>query len=317
MLWKIGKSSVASLPNVKATLLTRILEEKQPQPFGFAMQTHRYDLRFVTPAFLGNASQQAQWRTPPIKALLRQWWRIAVAQELGYNVERLRQREADLFGVAADGGDSHQSQVRIRLGQWSEGKLKSWNGLEQGSIHHPEAEKSRYQVGPHAYLGYGPLDGRGGTQFSKKEGSAIQAGDATTLSVAFVPRRGVMSAEMAEQHGRTLETALWLMDRYGTLGGRSRNGWGSFSLQPVDDGTAALQGVLPAKPWKKALQLDWPHAIGSDAQGALVWQTAAFDDWEKLMQELARLAKASNSPPSTPSLALNPPTATASTCAAP
>ena len=243
------------------------------------MKTFRYQIGFTTPAFLGNASQQAQWRTPPIKALLRQWWRVAVAQELGYSVERLRQEESQLFGTAADdGGESRQSRVRIRLGQWNEGKLKSWSGLEQSSIHHPEAEKSRYQVGPHAYLGYGPIDGRGGTQFSKKEGSALQAGDANTLGIA-VP----------EEHAPHIATALWLMDRYGTLGGRSRNGWGSFSLQPADEGTAALQGVLPAKPWKEALQLDWPHAIGSDAQGALVWQTAAFDDWKKLMQALARL----------------------------
>lgn len=90
------------------------------------MKIYRYQLRFTTPAFLGNASQQGQWRTPPVKALLRQWWRVAVAQELGYSAERLRQREADLFGVAADGGDSHQSLIRIRLGQWSEGKLKDW-----------------------------------------------------------------------------------------------------------------------------------------------------------------------------------------------
>lgn len=33
-----------------------------------------YHLRFQTPAFLGNSQQQAQWRTPPLKALLRQWW---------------------------------------------------------------------------------------------------------------------------------------------------------------------------------------------------------------------------------------------------
>lgn len=33
-----------------------------------------YQLRFQTPAFLGNAQQQGQWRTPPFKALLRQWW---------------------------------------------------------------------------------------------------------------------------------------------------------------------------------------------------------------------------------------------------
>ena len=38
------------------------------------MQTYSYQLRFQTPTFLGNAQQQAQWRMPPIKALLRQWW---------------------------------------------------------------------------------------------------------------------------------------------------------------------------------------------------------------------------------------------------
>ena len=41
------------------------------------MLTRTYTLRFLTPAFLGNADQNGQWRTPPIKALLRQWWRVA------------------------------------------------------------------------------------------------------------------------------------------------------------------------------------------------------------------------------------------------
>lgn len=242
------------------------------------MNTYRYNLRFTTPAFLGNASQTAQWRTPPVKALLRQWWRVAVAQELGYSVERLRRQESQLFGTAADdGGESRQSQVRIRLGQWNEGKLKDW--ASTGTVIHPEV-KSRdskpVAVGSDLYLGYGPLEFKnGGTALKNK--AAIQAGDTNALSIA-VP----------DEHARHIATALWLMDRYGTLGGRSRNGWGSFALQPAD-GAAALQGQLPTQPWKEALQLDWPHAIGSDAQGALVWQTAAFDGWKKLMQELARL----------------------------
>ena len=238
------------------------------------MKTFRYRLIFSTPAFLGNASQQGQWRTPPVKALLRQWWRVAVAQELSYNVDHLRQREADLFGVAADGEDSHQSLVRIRLGQWSEGKLKDW--VNTGTVTHPEV---RQPVGSDLYLGFGPLEyNRDSRSTAIKNKAAIQAGDANTLSIA-VP----------DEHAASLKTALWLMDRYGTLGGRSRNGWGSFSLQPANEGTAALQGVLPVKLWKEALQRDGPHAIGSDIQGALVWQTAAFDDWKKLMQELARL----------------------------
>lgn len=255
------------------------------------MNTTQYTLQFNTPAFLGNAAQQGQWRTPPLKALLRQWWRVAVAQQVRYNPEVLRLRENTLFGTAADdGGDSRQSLIRMRLSHWSMGKLGSWNGLEQESIHHPEAERSRYQVGPHAYLGYGPLDGRGGTHFSKKDGTAIQAGDCTTFSLAFVPRRE-MDVDTRRQHADDIQTALWLMDRYGTLGGRSRNGWGSLSLQPADDHTAALDGPLGsplALRWQEALQRDWPHALGTDAQGALVWQTATFDDWRKLMQELAR-----------------------------
>lgn len=41
----------------------------------------RYQLSFTTPAFLGNAGQDAQWHTPPFKALLRQWWRVAWAAD--------------------------------------------------------------------------------------------------------------------------------------------------------------------------------------------------------------------------------------------
>lgn len=40
--------------------------------------TLSYTVRFTTPAFLGNAEQAGQWRTPPFKALLRQWWRCAM-----------------------------------------------------------------------------------------------------------------------------------------------------------------------------------------------------------------------------------------------
>ena len=55
-----------------------------------------YQLRFQTPAFLGNAQQQRQWCTPPFKALLRQWW-----QGLGRNVVEIVARKVRLSKVAA------------------------------------------------------------------------------------------------------------------------------------------------------------------------------------------------------------------------
>jgi CRISPR-associated protein Cmr1 len=160
------------------------------------MRELTYQVSFNTPAFLGNAEQQAQWRTPPFKALLRQWWRVAYAASKNFrsDVAAMREAEGKLFGHAWLEHDrnnqgekiaARKSLVRIRLGQWSAGKLKSWDGLEQSKIDHPEAEKSNYKVGPHAYLAYGPLDGRGGTKFSDKVNAAIQAGEHTTFSLAF------------------------------------------------------------------------------------------------------------------------------------
>lgn len=248
-----------------------------------------YRLQFHTPAFLGNAEQQGQWRTPPIKALLRQWWRVAYAADhpKGVSVADMRRAEGRLFGVAADGKESNRSLVRLRLNKWVHGTLKSWDRLEQLSLHHPEVERTGYKVGPHAYLGFGPLDGRGGTRLSDKVNAAIDADEHADLSIAF---------PSGDESAR-LRRALWLMHHYGTLGGRSRNGWGSFSLSPANEVTPELSGALDKSlmlPWRDALTQDWAQAIGCDTDedgGAqpLIWRTEALDDWKKVMRRLAEI----------------------------
>lgn len=241
------------------------------------MKKLEYRVMFTTPAFLGNAEQSGQWRTPPFKALLRQWWRMAYAAAKRFQVEvaDMRREEGRLFGAAAN-GTGNRSLIRLRLDRWDVGSLKNWNGLEQQTVHHREVERTKYQVGPHAYLGFGPLDGRGGTKLAKAN-AAIQCGEAATLSLAF-----------PYEHADLLDATLLLVDRYGTLGGRSRNGWGSISLMPME-GTPALQGMAPLRPWRDALGLDWPHAIGQDDERPLVWQTESFEDWKSLMRRLAEV----------------------------
>lgn len=250
------------------------------------MAIRKYTLRFLTPAFLGDAEQSGAWRTPPIKALLRQWWRVAYAagrhpdeRSNARFVADMRREEGQLFGVAADkDGDSRQSQIRMRLSRWVGGELKSWDKLEQPAVYHPETEKTQYKVGPHAYLGYGPLDGRGGTKLSKPK-AAIQSDEESELKLAF-----------PAEHASTLDSALWLMDRYGALGGRSRNGWGSFALLRPD--SSSLPGALHrglTRSWNEALTLDWPHAIGTAANGPLIWATDTRSDWQSVMRLLAQI----------------------------
>ena len=252
------------------------------------MLSCHYKLHFATPAFLGNAEQSGQWRTPPIKALLRQWWRVAYAadQAGAVNVSAMRAAEGRLFGSATDKQDdgrgaSSKSQVRIRLGDWEMGTLKSWPRPSLQPVEHPEFKDRNSgnlkRIDPLLYLGFGPLV----SATALKANAAIQAKESVQLRLAFE----------VEPEGARLRHALWLMQHYGTLGGRSRNGWGSLVLRPEEQ-APALDGPLDAKAcmdWRRALDTDWPRAIGSDERGALIWQTAPLPDWQAVMRQLAEI----------------------------
>lgn len=240
------------------------IEPAQDRPMN-AVAQRSLTVRFVTPAFLGNAEQSGEWRTPPFKALLRQWWRMAVAQDVGFDVNALRSREASLFGSASD-GQSQRSALRLRLDQWGAGTLNRCPSRETGSVN-----LGKNAVSSSLFLGYGPvLKGP-----SLKCPPAIDAGEARSLRIAL---GGKMRSEEA-----ALDQALALINLYGTLGGRSRNGWGSLLL----DGDLVAPEV-PTVSWEVAMQQrDWAHGLGRDQRGLLVWESTQFEHWGAAIECLA------------------------------
>jgi hypothetical protein len=62
------------------------------------MQQRQLHIQFHTPAFMGDANQSGRWRTPPFKAQLRQWWRVAYAaqQQFAVNVREMRENKPPL-----------------------------------------------------------------------------------------------------------------------------------------------------------------------------------------------------------------------------
>jgi CRISPR-associated protein Cmr1 len=252
------------------------------------MQTQHLRLQFQTPAFLGDANQSGRWRTPPFKAQLRQWWRVAYAaqHQFAVNVREMRDIEGHLFGHAwlendADKDNNkvaaRKSLVRIRLSQWSEGKETQWSSQE-AQVPHPnvhDRDGREKSVGAQLYMGFGPLIFNKGT--SLKGNAAIQAKEEANLAIAF-----------PDEQAALLNHALLLMDLYGTVGGRSRNGWGSYSLHRTDGGALASGGI-PTQALAKCLSVDWPHALGADTQGMLAWQTQTHKDWAGLMKTLAQI----------------------------
>jgi CRISPR-associated protein Cmr1 len=252
------------------------------------MKKLTFQLQFHTPAFLGDATQSARWRTPPFKAQLRQWWRVAYAaqRQFAVNVGEMRDIEGHLFGHAWLEGDkdadgkkvaARRSEVRIRLNQWSEGKETSW-ASQDTPVAHPnvhDRDGNPKSVGAQLYMGFGPLVFDKGTAL--KSNAAIQAKEKAQLAIAY-----------PDADAPLIDHALQLMHLYGTVGGRSRNAWGSYSLIHATD-KIPQAGTAPIRALADCLKLDWPHAVGADAQGALIWQTQPHKDWAGLMKTLAQI----------------------------
>ncbi|MDZ4346772.1 MAG: hypothetical protein U1E51_30530, partial [Candidatus Binatia bacterium] len=257
------------------------------------MRKLEYTLSFTTPAFLGNAEQQAQWRTPPFKALIRQWWRVAKSPSVTYDVFKLRAEESKLFGSASDTESfrSGRSRIAIRLSSWNRGAMDRWQASER--VRHPEVGRDGMDIGADLYLGYGPLTSKGpDTALSTVRGVAVQRTAINPKAEISRLTLGVPDEDLVE-----LRQVLQLIASFGTLGSRSRNGWGSLDIRPSDAqlvlsplNRSSLEQWNVSRAFMDCLKLEWPHAIGTDENGPLVWKTKTQSaDWRPIIKELARI----------------------------
>jgi CRISPR-associated protein Cmr1 len=236
------------------------------------MRKLEYEVRFLTPAFLGNAQQAAQWRTPPFKALLRQWWRVAYAAERKFNIEIdvMRREEGVLFGNAwlshKEGkktvSDYCKSQVRIRLTNAQNDS--AWVLGTQTGV----APLSRGLDTSYAWFG-----------LIKPDRSAIKAGTAESI------QRLILAAP--DKQIERLQEVVSLVHSFGLLGSRSRGGWGALHVEPADK-MHAKDIHRYTRDITMCLKDDWAMSLAKDERGLCVWETTqAFRSWDKAMHFIA------------------------------
>ncbi len=266
------------------------------------MQERKLLVQFVTPGFVGSSDQRGEWRVPPFKALTRQWWRVLLAthdarKDSKALVKPKRNTEGKRFGHAwLQHEGKHwamRSPLQMQLSSWAAGDLHSHALGPDPKVNHPEVKHAGGSVGALLYLGYGPLTFKGGTAIKNSPAIPPRA-EAEWLWRWRDGGTGPSDKEM--------EWLVHLIHWFGTVGGRSRNGWGSIQLfnpdgSPVADLDDSKFLSSLSIPIERCLDLEWPHAIGADKKGPLVWTTKGpVNTWQEALKSIAEIKIAFRTP---------------------
>jgi CRISPR-associated protein Cmr1 len=170
-------------------------------------------LKTVTPMFLGGAEPDkiAELRAPSIKGALRFWYRAMYGN---LSIEELRRKEAELFGSADK--DVGQSKLHVTVNGRIADDCLSFENLPRHSV---RVRNTSVDANILTYLCYAIYDNK-----TKKLTRPYVKPD-TELS--FQLRWGT---QLKEDDRNNIMTALNLLQSFGGLGARNRNGFGSFTI---------------------------------------------------------------------------------------
>lgn len=252
----------------------------------------KFTVEFVTPCFLGGADGNAEIRAAPFKNLIRRWWRIVNGN---LSPEDLWKKEAELFGsteknpdIIEENKSLPKSQKKVEIFGKSKVELKIIDSSKVNIISarpirfadetmiHPEVEKNGGQIPFETYLGMGPIFGSDYKKSYIKEGSIIK------FSLT-VPKRQDNSIYV-----EFIKT-LTLINMFGSIGSRSRNGWGSIRLIGKWPESDLLDSAIN---WSTVFTSDdkrvYPFYLGKDKNGYMIWKSEKFPYWSDAMAFLAK-----------------------------
>ena len=285
----------------------------------------RFDVEFITPTFLGGADRNAEIRTAPFKNLLRCWWRIANGN---LSPEELWKKESRLFGSTEKDPDVVEENKKLpkeKRKPETFGKSKVCLTIVSKNIEYQKEKSLRFPdkkiihpevhniknpkvlepVSFEAYLGMGPVFGRNYNympileyvpskkvydDFSKKEVTVPERKSSITISLSLP----------ASEKERFIEVLSYI-NYFGTIGSRSRNGWGSILVKNIVLNENEQLELIKIKDIKEKKAVDWqslingncskkyPSAIAKDDKGLLCWCAPQRNSWEEAMLDAAKI----------------------------
>jgi CRISPR-associated protein Cmr1 len=254
--------------------------------------------RVLTPLFLGGADPDTpEIRAASIKAALRFWYRAVDPAALYAERKGEPRLEDRLFGGAGDGAG--QSPVLVRLTFDERLPKFDWGKVNLGQFNEGRGTYARNGL---KYLSY-PFHMRG-----NEDRRALDAGTEFDLRFVVPRRRKRADIKISDKAVRQAWLAsIWLLGSVGSLGTRSRRGFGSLEItnwaslsgtsewseeaarlpdlchskDAEDWRTALLHGKTVISEWFEAFQNYEPHQFGHPHFGAdATWQLlGGYREW--------------------------------------
>ena len=255
-------------------------------------ETLKFEIEFITPTFLGGANGDAEIRTAPFKSLLRRWWRIVKSN---LKPKELWKQESRLFGSTEKDPDSKdgktpfgKSKIDLKIVkseiEYGEGRL-NFGKLDDSFTNDSPIPLRSSSTGPiyvASYLGYGAVGKR----------SYIEPG-----------KKLMFTLDVPREHKDDMIQTLYYIDFFGTIGSKSKNGFGSIAVKPIgfdfEDCGIDSQNVNKVLNLKdkndedakddkneKKDEKNYPNSIVSDSYGFMIWATEEDARYENIMKTL-------------------------------
>ncbi|MBV5326224.1 MAG: hypothetical protein JZU65_01105 [Chlorobium sp.] len=183
--------------------------------------------------------------------------------------------ENALFGAVLDEDKAHASDVRLTIIAAESDVTIASDPIKFGETPHPEVNGGR-AISNALYLGFGPITYSKGTTIIKKY---IRPSSKATLSLT-IPR----------EKEDLFSLILQLIEAFGTIGSRSRNGWGSIALSGRGFNRAPMNS-FKTQPLTELVNgiKQYPAHLGADDKKLLCWEIKPQAKWELAMQSLAEI----------------------------
>jgi len=253
----------------------------------------KFEIEFITPTFLGGADGNAEIRTAPFKNLIRRWWRIANGK---LSPDELWKKEAELFGSTEKNPDiveanKHRkssekqpeifgkSKVFLLILDSTKCKFSSNKKLlfPNSILKHPEVTRP---IEVETYLGMGPI-------FWNKE----QKRQEYKFKYIEPNSKLLISLTIPKNEEQNFLKVLSLINLFGNIGSRSRNGWGSLRIInmnfPLTDDISSFDSISFHTVFTNQERKKYPYGISKDEKGILCWKTNNYSSWEECMKDLA------------------------------